>query len=217
MGYAGIIGSLFTFTTGYGLAAKLDGKGQVAVCDFGDGHSQRGQFHEAMNLSALWKLPVVWVCENNQMAMFVPVEASFPQKDIAGLAAGYGIPGVVVDGQDVIAVYEAAEAAVNRARAGNGPTLLECKTYRIRPHTEGMPDFAHGQIRSKEEVDYWKKRDPIKLFEKKLLEEGVLTNTDLEKIQKKIDEEIAEIEQFVLESPNQDLANVDLDKLLYAD
>jgi pyruvate dehydrogenase E1 component alpha subunit len=215
LGAAGTIGSQFPVSVGWALAAKKRGKGQVVVCFFGDGSSNRGTLHEAMNLAAVWKLPVVWVCENNLMAQFVPIKDAYPREDIADIAYAYGMPGVVVDGQDVLAVYEATQAAVERARAGDGPSLLECKTYRYRSHTEGVPDWSHAEIRSQEEIEAWKKRDPVTLFREKLLESGILTQEDVTRIDKEITAEVEEMERFVEESPFPDPSI--LEKVLYAD
>jgi TPP-dependent pyruvate/acetoin dehydrogenase alpha subunit len=214
-GAGGTIGSQFPVSTGWALAAKKNGRGQVTICGFGDGSSNRGTLHEAMNLAAIWKLPIVWVCENNLYAQFMPLKDAYPREDIADLAAGYNMPGVIVDGQDVIAVHEAVQAAVERARAGEGPSLIECKTYRYREHSEGSADIAHTDPRPAEEIESWKKRDPIKLFQKQLLEQGVLTEADVERIEAEVTAETAEIEKFALESPVPD-PDI-LQKALYAD
>lgn len=215
MGAAGTIGSQFPVSLGWGLAAKKRGKGQVTVCFFGDGSSNRGTLHEAMNLAAVWKLPIVWVCHNNLYAQFMPIKDAYPKDDIADLAAGYGMPGVVVDGQDVVAVHEAVQAAVARARAGDGPSFVECKTYRYRAHVEGVPDVSHAQPRPAEEVEAWKKRDPINLFRERLLEQGVLSQDDAERIDREVAAEIDEAERFAMDSPVPDPAI--LEKVLYAD
>ena len=214
-GGAGTIGSQFPVSVGWALAAKKRGTGQVVVCFFGDGSSNRGTLHEAMNLAAVWKLPIVWVCENNQYAQFMPIKDAYPREDIADMATAYGMPGVVVDGQDVIAVHEAVQAAVARARAGDGPSLVECKTYRYRAHVEGVPDWAHADLRPEEEIEAWKKRDPIKLFQEKLLEQGVLTQEDVERIDREATAEVEEVERFAMESPIPDPAI--LDNILYSD
>ncbi|MGB6837569.1 MAG: thiamine pyrophosphate-dependent dehydrogenase E1 component subunit alpha [Dehalococcoidia bacterium] len=215
MGAAGTIGSQFPVSLGWGLAAKKRGKGQVTVCFFGDGSSNRGTLHEAMNLAAVWKLPIVWVCHNNLYAQFMPIKDAYPKEDIADLAAGYGMPGVVVDGQDVVAVHEAVQAAVARARAGDGPSFVECKTYRYRAHVEGVPDVSHAQPRPAEEVEAWKKRDPINLFRERLLEQGVLSQDDTERIDREVAAEIDEAERFAMDSPVPDPTI--LEKVLYAD
>jgi len=201
LGAAGTIGSQFPVSAGWGLACKKNGRGQVTVCCFGDGSSNRGTIHEAMNLAAIWKLPIVWVCENNLYAQFMPIKDAYPRDDIADLASGYNMPGVVVDGQDVIAVHEAIEAAVARARAGDGPSLLECKTYRYRTHSEGTPDIAHDAARSEEEIDAWKQRDPIKLFREKLLGQSVATEDELAAVESAVESEVEEAERFAMESP----------------
>jgi len=201
LGGGGTIGSQFPVSVGWGLACKKNGRGQVTICAFGDGSSNRGTLHEAMNMAAVWKLPVVWVCENNLYAQFMPIKDAYPREDIADLAAGYNMPGVVVDGQDVIAVHEAVQAAVERARAGEGPSLLECKTYRYRSHSEGSRDIAHADLRPEEEIEAWKKRDPIKLFREKLLEQGVVKESDIEQIEKEADGWAADVEKYATESP----------------
>jgi len=214
-GVTGTLGPQFTLSAGWALAAKKKGKGQVVVCFFGDGSSNRGQLHEAMNLAAVWKLPVVWVCHNNLYAVFMPIKDAYPCEDIADLAAGYNMPGVVVDGQDVVAVHDAVQVAVERARAGEGPSLIECKTYCYRAHSEGMPDLAHADMRSKEEIEAWKKRDPVKLFQEKLLTEGILTKSDIERIGHEVTAEVEEAKRFAEESPIPDPSI--LKKALYAD
>lgn len=214
-GIGGTIGTNFSVSVGWGLAAKKRGKGQVAVSFFGDGGSNRGTLHESMNLAAVWKLPIVWVCHNNQYALFMPIRDAYPKADIADLAGGYGMPGVVVDGQDVIAVYEAVSAAVERARAGDGPSLIECKTYRFRPHAEGLIDMAHADPRPQEEIDAWKKRDPIDLFRNKLVGKGVLTQAKVERIDREATAEMEEADRFAMESPIPDPSI--LDEVLYVD
>ena len=214
-GGGGTIGSQFPVSTGWALACKKNGRGQVTVCAFGDGSSNRGTLHEGMNLAAVWRLPIVWVCENNLYAQFMPIKDAYAREDIADLAAGYNMPGVVVDGQDVIAVHEAVQAAVERARAGDGPSLIECKTYRYRSHSEGSRDIAHVDPRPAEEIEAWMKRDPIKLFREKLLEQEVATEADVERIDKEADEWAEEIEKFATESPVPDPAM--LDGILYVE
>jgi len=195
-GSAGTIGSQFPVSVGWGLACKKNDRGQVTLCCFGDGSSNRGTLHEAMNIAAVWKLPIVWLCENNLYAQFMPIKDAYPREDIADLAAGYNMPGMVVDGQDVIAVNEAVQAAVARARAGEGPSLIECKTYRYRSHSEGSQDIAHVDLRPEEEIEAWKQRDPIKLFREKLLGQNVITEADIEQIEKEADEWVAEADKF---------------------
>jgi len=215
LGAAGTIGSTFPMALGWGLAAKKHGRQQVTVACFGDGGSNRGTLHEAFNLSSVWKLPIVWVCDNNGMAQFVPIKDAYAKDDIADLAAGYDMPGVVVDGMDVLAVHEAVQAAVDRARAGDGPSMIEAKTIRYREHSEGSPDVVHNKPRSQEEIEKWKKRDPIESFKAKLLKQGVLTEADIEKIDKEADAEMAEMDKFCVDSPPPEPSI--LDGLLYAE
>jgi acetoin:2,6-dichlorophenolindophenol oxidoreductase subunit alpha len=215
MGASGTIGSQFPLTLGWGLAAKKYGKKQVAVGCFGDGSSNRGTLHEAFNLSSLWKLPIVWVCDNNGVAQFMPIKDAFPREDIADLAAGYDFPGIVVDGMDVLAVHEAIQAAVARARAGDGPTLIEAKTIRYRMHSEGSPDVFHTEPRPQEMIEEWKKRDPIESFEKKLIAQKIMTKKDVEKIDKELQAEADECDRIAMESGYPD-ASV-MDGKLYAE
>ncbi len=176
LGANGIVAGGISIVTGAGLAAQMEGNGAVAVSFFGDGASNAGPFHECLNIAATWKLPMLYVCENNMYAAQTPAAATHALSDIVPRAAGYGIPGVVVDGEDVFAVYQAAHAAVERARAGDGPTLIECKTYRWRAHTEraGQPD-----PRDRAELEAWIRRDPITLLERQLREQGELDDAML--------------------------------------
>ncbi len=197
LGAAGIVGSGIPIATGAGLSAKLRGTDQVTICFFGDGASNIGRFHEGINLASVWSLPVVFICENNLWAVSVPTSTSLNVPNVADRAAGYGIPGVVVDGMDVLAVYEAAGEAVARARNGQGPTLIEAKTYRFRGHFEG----DSGTYRPKEEIDQWMKRDPIDQYLKKMLEMKVLTKKQAGDIDKEAVAEMDEAIKFALESP----------------
>ncbi|MBU2551110.1 MAG: thiamine pyrophosphate-dependent dehydrogenase E1 component subunit alpha [Proteobacteria bacterium] len=215
-GGGGTIGSAFPVSVGWGVAAKKNGWGQVVVCFFGDGSSNRGTFHEAANMAAVWKLPVVWVCENNGVAQYVPIKDAYPLDDIASLGAGYGMPAVVVDGQDVVAVAEAVMAAVERAREGHGPSLVECKTLRFGAHGIGNPDKIHGQPRDPEELEAMRRRDPVELFRSRLLEQGVLTPEDIERIDGEAQREVEEARRFIDESPSPDDPSL-LDRALYAD
>jgi len=214
-GAGGTIGTAFPVSVGWALAAKKAGRGQVVVCFFGDGSTGRGTMHESMNMSANWKLPVVWVCENNGMGQFVPIRDAYPLEDIASIASAYGMPGVVVDGQDVVAVAEAVTAAVERARQGKGPSLVECKCYRFRPHVEGAPDWVHAEIRSEAEIEELKKRDPVLLYQKKLLQQGVVTQEEIDRIDREIDAEVEAARRFCEESPYPDRSI--LENALYAE
>jgi len=217
-GLGGMVGGELTLAAGAGIACRLRGKGQVVTSCFGDGATCRGTFHEAMILAATWKLPIIWICENNYYQAFSCLKLSHPKEDLADFAYGYGIPSAIVDGQDIMAVYEAVEPAIERARAGKGPTFLEVKTYRFRSHAEGMPDVSlqcEGGMRPPEEVESWKKRDPIKLFRDRLMELGLLTQSDVERIDRQATEEMVEAEQFAAECPYPDPAA--FDKALYAE
>jgi acetoin:2,6-dichlorophenolindophenol oxidoreductase subunit alpha len=214
-GMGGTVGGEFTVGTGVGLAARLRGKGQVVTIFFGDGATGRGSLHEGMLMSANWKLPVIWLCSNNGMGMWVPVKVTFPKENIADLAFGYGIPASIVDGQDVLAVYEAVRGAVTRAREGEGPSFIEFKTCRFRPQLEGVPDICQEGLRSEEELNAWKERDPIKLMQEKLLKENTLTPAEVEKIDREATEEAAEAERLALASPAP--SKEILAGLLYAD
>ena len=160
LGESGIVASAMPIAVGAGLSAKTRKSGQVCVCFFGDGASNEGAFHESLNLAAVWKLPVIFLCENNGYAITTPASAAMAVVDVASRAPGYGMPGVVVDGQDMFAVWEATREAVAHARAGNGPTLVEAKTYRLVEHSLGL----NLKYRSEEEVERWRARDPILLF-----------------------------------------------------
>lgn len=198
LGANGIVAGGIPIVTGAGLAAQLEGKGRVAVSFFGDGASNAGPFHESINIAATWKLPMLYVCENNLYSAGTIAADTLALSDVAARAAGYGIPGVVVDGNDVMAVYEAAEAAVNRARAGQGPSLIECKTYRWRGHTErpGQED-----PRPKEEIEEWRQRDPISRFAANLMDQRILTEAEWHKMDAEILEAIEEAVKFSEESP----------------
>ncbi len=205
LGTNGIVGNSIHFVTGAALSAKVRHTDQVAVSFFGDGASNQGSFHESLNLAAIWKLPVLYVCENNRYAESTPVEYAVPVKDIADRAVSYNIPGVVVDGQDVFAVYEAAQQAVARARAGEGPTLLECKTYRYHGHF-----FAdnHLRYRSQAEVDYYKERDCIDRFKAKVLSGELLAAADLEAVDRRVAARMDEAVEFAINSPPPDLSEL---------
>jgi pyruvate dehydrogenase E1 component alpha subunit len=145
----------------------------------------------------------------------MPIKDAYAKENIADLAGSYGMPGQVVDGQDVVAVHEAVQTAVERARAGEGPSLVECKTYRYRAHVEGVPDISHAEPRPAEEMEAWKKRDPIKLFGERLLEQGVLSQDDIDRIDHEVAQEIDEAERFAMDSPAPDPAV--LQQALYAE
>jgi len=198
LGANGIVGAGLPIATGAGLSAKLRKSGQVATCFFGDGASNQGTFHEAINIAAAFDLPVVYVCENNLYAVGTRQADVRKVEDIADRGAGYAIPGLAVDGNDVIAVYEVCREAVDRARAGLGPTLIECKTYRWRTHFEGEPDT----YRPLEEVDAWMKREPIAPYRKSLIDQGVLTEAEAGEVEADVLKQLNEAVEFARQSPS---------------
>jgi acetoin:2,6-dichlorophenolindophenol oxidoreductase subunit alpha len=198
LGANGIVAGGIAIVTGAGLAAQMEGKGGVAVSFFGDGASNAGPFHECLNIAATWKLPMLYVCENNMYAAQTPAAATHALSDVASRAAGYGIPGLVVDGNDVFAVHQAAHAAVERARSGAGPTLIECKTYRWRAHTErrGQPD-----LRDRVEVEAWLRRDPIALLAQQLREQSEIDSAGLQVMEDEIAQALEAAVAFAEASP----------------
>lgn len=197
---SGIVGGAIPLATGCAFSAKVRGVDQVTLCFFGDGAVNQGTFHESLNMGSLWKLPVIYHCENNGYAMTTSVAQSHGQADIALRAAGYGMPGVTVDGQSVSAVYEVAAEAVTRARAGEGPTLIVANTYRFDEHDFGS--VIQGEpYRSIEEVEAQKRdRDPISLYRTVLLDEGV-HESSLRAIENEVDQAVKQAVEFALASP----------------
>ena len=176
----------------------MRGKGQVSVAFFGDGAVNEGAFHESVNLAAVWKLPVVFVCENNLYGFSTHYRRTMRLADIADRAAGYGIPGEVVDGMDAAAVYAAAGGAVQRARTGAGPSLLECKTYRFMGHSR----FEPSSYRTREELEEWKKRDPILLIAARLRDELGATESELHAVDEDAARQIEASVRFAEQSPD---------------
>ena len=205
MGTSGIVGPCILQAAGAGYSFQLLETDRVGVALFGDGAVGNGAFHEGLNLAATWQLPVLFVCENNQFATEVAFRDAARNTDVAGRAAGYGLPAAAVDGNDVLAVYEAAGAAVARARGGGGPSFLECRTYRTRPHAEGMRD---GGYRSLEEVAAWKERDPIPAFARRVVDAGAVTAAELGALDAQIAAQVEEALQFAASSPWPDPATV---------
>ncbi len=197
LGANGIVGGGFPLAVGAGLTAKHNGKGQVAVCFFGDGAANQGTFHEGLNLAGIWKLPVVFVAENNGYAESTPVTYHMSCRDIADRAAGYNMPGVTVDGLDIFAVYEAAGEAITRARRGEGPSLIECKTYRYFGHFEGDTIT----YRTKEEVDAFRSRDAIQATRNAIEKRSIATAEELNAIDKKVQDSIDLAWQFAESEP----------------
>lgn len=198
MGTNGVVGDSIPLATGAALSAKMRRSEQVVVSFFGDGAVNSGSFHEALTLGAVWGLPVVYVCENNLYAVEMAFHRATKNTSVQSRAAAYGMPGFEIDGNDVVAVHQAASEAVDRARAGNGPTLIECKTYRTLGHHEGDPGTDY---RTKEEVEIWKQRCPIKAMREQLLEEGTVPQDSLKNIEKEIYSWLEEAVAFARSSP----------------
>lgn len=198
MGTSGIVGPCILQAAGAGYSFRLLKSDRVGVAFFGDGAVNNGAFHEGLNLASIWKLPAIFVCENNQYATEVPFQYAAGNPTVASRGAAYGLPGVAVDGNDVMAVFEAAGEACRRARRGEGPTLLECLTYRTRPHAEGMGDFGY---RTREEVEDWKTRDPIQRWRQHLLTAAKAQEGDFMKIDTALQAEVEEAVRFAEESP----------------
>jgi len=207
----GVIGDVQCAYTGAALAAKLSGSRRVVLCIFGDGGAERGPVHEAMNLAALWNLPVVYLCMNNQYAISMPFGSSCSVRNIADRAVGYAMPGIVVDGNDVFACYEAVRDCVERAREGRGPSLIEAKTYRLSPHFQETfheghekSEGDHESYRTREEVmEAWEK-EPLGRYGKKLLEMGVLTKQEAERYNAETTVEVEEAASYALGLPYPD-------------
>jgi pyruvate dehydrogenase E1 component alpha subunit len=202
IGESAIVGGGIPLATGCGLAAKVRGSDRVTLCFFGDGAVNQGTFHESLNMASLWKLPVIYLCENNGYAVTTSVARSHGQPNIADRAASYGMPGIVVDGQDVTAVYEATRDAVARARRGEGPTLLEAKTYRFDEHNVGL--LVPQSYRSASEIEHFKaERDPIMLYRSRLLSES-WSAVDLRAIEDEVVRSVEEAIRFAEDSPQPD-------------
>ena len=203
LGGNGIVGGGIPYAAGAAYSAVLDGVDRVTVAFFGDGASNQGAFHETMNIAAAWKLPLLFVCENNLYAEMTPFKDTVNEADIARRAVGYGIPGVLVDGNDVLAVLAAARTAVARARAGDGPTLLELKTYRTGGHFQGDP----CKYRTREEEALWQSRDPLPQFRAVALQRGAFDAAELAALELRLAAEITEAIDFSLASPDPEPAS----------
>jgi TPP-dependent pyruvate/acetoin dehydrogenase alpha subunit len=190
--------------TGVAFGLKRQGKDTVVVSFFGDGATSIGGFHEALNFAGVHKLPIIYVCQNNLWAESVPLRLQTALTNLSDRAKAYGFPGVSVDGNNVLAVYDAATAAIARARAGEGPTMIECKTYRWYGHSEIDP----AKYRTKEEVESWKKKDPVATFEKRLIDEGLLTEAKRTKLVAEINKEMDEAIEFAESSPYPDPSEI---------
>jgi TPP-dependent pyruvate/acetoin dehydrogenase alpha subunit len=197
MGSYAIVGGSIPIATGIGLACQRRELNSIVVCPFGDGAVNSGAFHEAINMASIWKLPVVYLCENNQWAVSTPVAAVINVKNTSERAKAYGIPGVTIDGNDIMAVYETMSQAAQRARSGDGPSLIEAKTFRIAGHFVGDPEHT----RNTKEVEKWRKKCPIKRWQKVLTDEGVLNSSNIEKIESQIQAELENAVKYAKELP----------------
>ena len=211
LGVQGIIGAVFPVATGAALTQQRLKSGGIVLAMFGEGASHQGTFHESLNLSALWKLPVVWLCVNNQYAMGTAFGRTSAAANVADRACAYNMPGVVVDGNDVTAVYEAAWTARQRAAAGDGPSLVECKTYRHRGHST----FDKNSYRPQAEIDAWLNRDPIPAFEGRLRRLGLLDDERVGQVAARVKRRIGEAEAFARQSPEPEPASV-VEKIFYS-
>jgi acetoin:2,6-dichlorophenolindophenol oxidoreductase subunit alpha len=202
LGACGIVGGGIPVAVGAALSAWYRDSDQVAVSFFGDGAANEGSFHESLNLAATMDLPAIFVCENNQYGEFTPAHKAMKIRDIAARATGYGIPGVIVDGTDALAMYEAAAAAVARARAGQGPTLIEAKTHRRGGHAEGEQAFLAGQeYRSPEELEAMRAGDPLARLHNLIIVEGLIAGDELEELDQTITQAVADAVEFARQSP----------------
>jgi 2-oxoisovalerate dehydrogenase E1 component len=197
LGATGIVGGNIPVATGAGLAAQMRGEGQVVLCFFGDGAANTGNFHESLNMASIWSLPVVYIVENNLYGMSVPFAEASNRPDVAARAAAYGIPGQIVDGMDLLSVRAAVRQAVERARQGQGPTLLECKTYRWYGHSRSDPRV----YRTREEEQAWKARDPVATLESRLVAEGIATEQEIASIEEEASTAVETATDFALNSP----------------
>ncbi len=211
LGCSGIVGGGIPIAVGAAFSSYYRESGQVALSFFGDGASNQGVFHESLNLAALWKLPVIFICESNLYAISVPASKSTSVKDIADRSAGYGIPGEIVDGMNAFNVYESVNKAVERARNGDGPSLIECKTYRFKGHWVNDPQV----YRTQEEVEEWKKKDPISLFTRTLKQKHGFTDESLNDIEKQAHKDIEMAASFAKSCDHP--RAVDVDKYIYSE
>ena len=198
LGANGIVGAGIPIATGSGYSAKVRGTDQVTVSFFGDAASNQGTFHESINMAAAWKLPVVYVCENNLYGISVDIRKVTNTKDIATRALAYNIPGIIVDGNDVLEVYRVTKEAVKRARKGEGPSLIECKTYRWKGHNVGDPGRVY---RLEKEIEEWKEHCPIKTFRDRLIKEKISSEEELSLIERDTKKIIKETTDFAIQSP----------------
>jgi pyruvate dehydrogenase E1 component alpha subunit len=204
LGANAIVGGGLPIAVGGALAQKMRKQNQVTACFFGDGASNQGTFHESLNLASVWKLPLIFVCENNGFGISVPVSQSTSVKDIADRAAGYAMPGYVVDGNDVMALLEVFSQCKERAKKGEGPSLIEAKTYRWKGHWTGDPEV----YRTREEVAAWMEKCPLKRFRAYLADQKIAVEAELAAIDGEAQKEVEEAAQFALDAPEPDPSKV---------
>jgi len=204
LGANGIVGGGIPIATGAALASKMKKDGKVTLCFFGDGAANQGCFHESVNLAAVNKLPIVYICENNLYGMSVPFGKASSVENIADRAVAYSMPGSIVDGNDVEAVYEAVKKAVERARKGEGPSIVENKTYRWLGHSKSDANV----YRTKEEIEEWKQKCPIKRYRQKLINEGAATEAELDRIEKEVEKAIQDAIEYAKNSPEPSVQDI---------
>ena len=204
LGESGIVASSVPVAVGAAMGGRMQGTDRVSMCFFGDGASNQGSVHESMNLASVWKLPVIFLCENNQYAQTTAFRTTSAVANVSDRAVAYNIPGILVDGQDVVAMHEVVTEAVERARAGQGPSLVEGRTYRYQEHSEGMSRILKEPYRSDEEVEQWKQRDPIKLHKERLLAQSVATEQEIAQIEGEEKSRADEAVEFAQQSPYPD-------------
>jgi pyruvate dehydrogenase E1 component alpha subunit len=195
--FVSMLGDNVPVATGIGLSFKMRNMDRVVLCFFGDGATSRGDWHEGVNMASVFKVPVVFICNNNQYAYSTPLERQMAVENVADRAAAYGLPGEIIDGNDILAVWQATNRAIERARAGQGPTLIECKTFRMTGHS--AHDDA-GYV-PPELFEFWEERDPIRKFERFLTQRGVVSASGIEEMQKRINREIDEAIQLAEKDP----------------
>ena len=215
LGESGIVASALPVAVGAALGSKMQNNDRVVISFFGDGASNQGACHEAMNMASIWKLPVIFLCENNQYAVTTSFRDTVAVENVSDRAVAYSMPGVLVDGQDVMAMHEATVAAIQRARAGEGPSLIEARTYRYEDHSEGLNRILREPYRTDEEVEQWKERDPISLHSTWLREQGVATEEEIDSVWSEVNQAIGDALEFARNSPYPDADDLFTD--MYAD
>jgi len=215
LGESGIVASALPVAVGAALGSKMQNNDRVVISFFGDGASNQGACHEAMNMASIWKLPVIFLCENNQYAVTTSFRDTVAVENVSDRAVAYNMPGVLVDGQDVMAMHEATVVAIQRARAGEGPSLIEAQTYRYEDHSEGLNRILREPYRTDEEVEQWKERDPISLHSTWLKEQGVATEEEIASVWSEVSQAIDDALEFARNSPYPDADDLFTD--MYAD